>query len=366
MRIAYVTLHWPRTPKSSIGQKIIRQTRNWREAGHEVRFFSHMHSVPASLKLVDGEYFSYELRSGLVGRIKTEFDRIHEVKELIRALCEFNPDLIYLRWSMYVFPAHRIFKVAPTIIEVNTNDYEEHKLLGFVPDMYNRLTRGLLLGRSAGHAYATAEMADLPIFRKYQKPGAVVTNSLDLKHTPTYPAPLNSPPHLLFIGTPGMPWHGEEKLIPFAKAFPDLIIDIMGIDHIDGISSLPDNIRLHGFLSGQDYEAVLSQADAAIGTLSLHKKGMEEAAPFKIRDCAARGIPCILPYLDTDLDDVESEFFLHIPNTMDNIQTHGQMIHDFVYSMRGKRIPRELIFDRIDSSVKESKRLSFFQQFLKK
>lgn len=365
MRIAYVTLHWPRTPKSSVGQKIIRQIQNWQKAGHEVRFFSHMHSVPSAVKLVDGENFIYTQRSGLIGRTKTEFSRIHAVKELIRSLIEFGPDLIYLRWSMYVFPAHRILKVAPTIVEVNTNDFEEHKLLGFLPDLYNRLTRGLLLGCAAGHTYASAEMAELPVFRKYRKPGVVVTNSLDLNHTPSYPAPRNSPPHLLFIGTPGMPWHGEEKLIPIAESFPDLIIDIMGIDRIDEISSLPDNIRLHGFLSGQDYEAVLAQADAAIGTLSLHIKGMEEAAPFKIRDCAARGIPCILPYVDTDLDDLESEFFLHIPNTEDNIQTHGQEIHDFVYSMRGKRIPRELIVERIDSSLKESKRLSFFQKFIK-
>jgi hypothetical protein len=290
---------------------------------------------------------------------------MHAVRELIGAVQKFQPDLVYLRWSMYVFPAHRLLGVAPTIIEVNTNDFEEHKLLGFLPDLYNRMTRGLFLGRSAGHVFATEEMAELPVFRKYHKPGVVVTNSLDLDHTPYYPAPRNTPPHLLFIGTPGMPWHGEEKLIPLAGSNPDLVIDIMGIDRIDDISVLPGNIRLHGFLSGQDYEAVLSQADAAIGTLALHKKGMEEAAPFKIRDCAARGIPCILPYVDTDLDDLESEYFLHIPNSEDNIQTHGQVIHDFVYSMRGKRIPRELIVERIDSSVKESKRLSFFQQFVK-
>jgi glycosyltransferase involved in cell wall biosynthesis len=365
MRIAYVTLHWPRTPESSIGQKIIRQMQNWHKAGHEVHFFSHMHSVPPEVDLVDGEYFIYMQRSGFVGRIQSEFSRIRAVRELILAVREYCPDLIYLRWSMYVFPVHRLLKVAPTIVEVNTNDFEEHKLLGFLPDLYNRMTRGLLLGLAAGHSFATAEMAELPVFRKYQKPGVVITNSLDLVHTPSYPAPRNSPPHLLFIGTPGMPWHGEEKLIPLAESFPDLIIDIMGIDRMGGVSSLPDNIRLHGFLSGQDYEAVLAQADAAIGTLSLHKKGMEEAATFKIRDCVARGIPCILPYVDTDLDDLESEYFLHIPNSEDNIQTHGQVIHDFVYSMRGKRIPRELIVERIDSSVKESKRLSFFQQFIK-
>lgn len=340
--------------------------QTWREVDHEVRFFSHMHSVPTMEELVDGEYFIYPQATGFIDRIHSEFSRMRAVRELIFAVSQFHPDLIYLRWSMFVFPVHRLLKVAPTVIEVNTNDFEEHKLLGLLPGLYNRMTRGLLLGRSAGHVYATAEMAELPVFQKYHKPGVVVTNSLDLDHTPYYPAPRNSPPHLLFIGTPGMPWHGEEKLVPLAKSYPDLIIDIMGIDRIDVVSELPDNIRLHGFLSGQDYESVLSQADAAIGTLALHKKGMEEAAPFKIRDCAARGIPCILPYKDTDFDDLQSEFFLRIPNTKDNIQTHGQAIHDFVFSMRGQRIPHELIASRIENSVKESKRLSFFQQMIEK
>ncbi|HSL86464.1 MAG TPA: hypothetical protein VK861_05985, partial [Bacteroidales bacterium] len=94
------------------------------------------------------------------------------------------------------------------------------------------------------------------------------------------------------------------------------------------------------------------------------KKGMDEAATFKIRDCAARGIPCILPYVDTDFSDMESDYFLQIPNSEDNIKIHAQSIHDFVFAMRGKRIPRDLIFGRIDSSFKESERLSFFQQFV--
>ena len=37
----------------------------------------------------------------------------------------------------------------------------------------------------------------------------------------------------MFIGTPGMPWHGEDKLVSLAERFPDILIDIVGIatDH---------------------------------------------------------------------------------------------------------------------------------------
>ena len=54
MRIAYVSLHWPRPAASSIGKKIIKQTTAWRDAGHEVKFFSHMHSLQDRIVLLDG------------------------------------------------------------------------------------------------------------------------------------------------------------------------------------------------------------------------------------------------------------------------------------------------------------------------
>ncbi len=205
---------------------------------------------------------------------------------------------------------------------------------------------------------------NLPDFSKYHKPGAVVTNSVDLLATPYYPAPNNTPPHLVFIGTPGMAWHGVDKLVDLANAFPDLVIDIVGINKVESIADLPGNLILHGFLEGAAYEAVLAKADAAIGTLSLHVKGMREAATLKIRDCAARGIPCILPYRDTDFTGMDSRLFLQIPNTIDNIKTHGQAIHDFVMQARGQRVIREMVNDQIDSRIKETQRLDFFQMII--
>ena len=44
----------------------------------------------------------------------------------------FHPDLIYLRWGMYVFPSHKFFDIAPVVVEINTNDVLQHKVLGQV------------------------------------------------------------------------------------------------------------------------------------------------------------------------------------------------------------------------------------------
>ena len=364
MRIAYVSLHWPRPAASSIGKKINQQTSAWREAGHEVKFFSHMHPAENPGSLVDGSRFVYAIEKGGVSSLKTEINRGRAAADLIQSVAAYHPDLIYLRWAMYVYPIQRLFRIAPVVVEINTHDVREHQLLGTVHNLYNRLTRGIILGGASGHAFATHELMNLPNFSKFKKTGVVITNSIDLQSTPYYTPPNNTPPHLVFIGTPGMAWHGVEKLVKLALAFPDLVVDIVGINEIKGFANLPGNIILHGFLEGAAYESVLANADAAIGTLSLHIKGMQEAATLKIRDCAARGIPCVLPYLDTDFTDMNSGLFLQIPNTEIIINTHGQAIHDFVYQARGKRITRDMVKSRIDSRVKEIQRLDFFQKVI--
>lgn len=362
MRIAYVSLHWPRMAASSIGKKIIQQTAAWREAGHEVKFFSHMHSQDGLDGLLDGTHQIYTVKKGFIGGLKTEMNRIFAAARLIQSVTEWQPDIIYMRWAMYVFPIQRLFRIAPVVVEINTNDLNEHRLLGTFYGLYNQFTRGIILGKASGHIFANSGLMGTREFDRFHKNSIVLTNGIDLNSTPSYPAPNNTPPHLIFIGTPGMAWHGLDKLVELARSFPDLIIDIVGMSEIEGFSDLPVNLILHGYLTGASYEAMLASADAAIGTLSLHVKGMDEVAPLKIRDCSARGIPCILPYRDIDFEGLDTHLFLQIPNTIDNIKTHGQAVHNFVMQARGKRVPRELIASRIDSAHKEKLRLDFFQK----
>ena len=361
MRIAYITLHWPRFLSSSIGKKIYNQIRVWQKLGHIVQFFSHLHSSSNNEDLVDGKRFFYQNNTNI---LSCELSRISAARKLLESVQNFQPDLVYLRWSMYVHPMKKVFNYSPSVIEINTNDYEEHKLLGFFKNHYNRLTRSIFLGNASGHIFTSDELAEDPVFSKFNTPYSVITNGINLENTPFYPAPNNTPPQLVFIGTPGMAWQGVEKLVHFAQRFPDIKINIIGFESINGYSQLPSNLHLHGYKVGENYEELLSSADAAIGTLSLHLKGMHEATPLKIRDCAARGIPCILPYKDTDLFDLNCNEILNIPNTPDNISTYGVEIHDFIKRVQGKRLDRGLINNRIDIIQKEKQRLVFFESIL--
>ncbi len=361
MKIAYITLHWPRTASSSIGKKIIRQTEAWRALGHSVKFFSHLHTVKNEEELIESERFFYP---NDMGPLKRESGRIAAAGKLIRAVRDYTPDIIYLRWGMYTAPMRRVFSIAPVVVEINTNDRTEHKHLGLGYDLYNRLTRPIFLRGAKGMVFTSNELTLDSAFTPHMKQFSVVTNGIDLQGVPFYPAPANTPPRLIFLGTPGMAWHGLKKLAVLADLNPDIRIDVIGSDPDAVGGLLPANIHFHGYLQGQAFEEMLANADAAIGTISLHLNEMNEASPFKTRDCAARGIPCILPYTDTDLSGLTCDQILQIPNTPDNLQSHSQLIHDFIFAMRGQRLARDVIAHRIDITGKERERVAFFEQVL--
>jgi hypothetical protein len=364
MRIAYVSLHWPRRRDSGVGKKIQSQLAAWNARGHEARLFMHTSLYKPQLDLIEADYFFYST----LGKARTEINRIAAMKRMIEAIRRFHPDLIYLRYSIYVYPAHRLMDIAPVVEEINTNDLTQHEGLGGIYSLYNRFTRGIFLRRVDGLVTVSRELAASSAFAAYHKPARVIANGCKLDDFPQLPPPSNQIPRLVFIGNPGYLWHGVDKLIDLACRFPDIHIDVVGYDTLPGFGPMPmpDNLTLHGYLSTGQYQQVLAVADVAISSLALHRVQLEEASPLKSRECLAFGLPLVIAYEDTDLDDKDCDFLLKIPNKEDNIQTHAQSIRDFAYRMRGRRVDREILKKYIDTDQKEATRLSFFEELLQK
>jgi glycosyltransferase involved in cell wall biosynthesis len=283
---------------------------------------------------------------------------------MLKAIQAYKPDLIYLRWGIYVYPAHRLMQIAPVIEEINTNDQAQHEQLGIIYNLYNRLTRGIFLRRVRGLLAVSHELAISPAFASFRKPVLVVANGVDLESIEPLPAPDNETPHLFFIATPGYSWHGVDKLIDLAQMCPDLTVHVVGYERIDEVEHVPANVHLHGYLSSHEYVRLLRQSDVAVSTLALHRKDMQEASPLKTRECLAYGLPTVLAYTDTDLDRAAVDFLLKIPNKEDNIQTHAHAIREFAYRMRGRRADREFLKAYIDAGPKEAARLAFFEEQL--
>src|SRR5512146_1163869 len=118
MRIAYVSLHWPRTRDSGVGKKIHSQLAAWNARGNEARLFMHTSRYEPKDDLIEADYFFYESS----GKIKTEINRVAAMKRMVAAIRRFRPDLIYLRYSIYVYPGQQLMEIAPVVEEINTND----------------------------------------------------------------------------------------------------------------------------------------------------------------------------------------------------------------------------------------------------
>jgi hypothetical protein len=360
MRIAYVSLHWPRTISSGVGKKILRQINAWRGAGHSVELFMHAAQRSVDAPLIAGKVFAYLEQ----GRVAGEWRRISAAYGLMRSVKSYAPDIIYLRYGMYVYPIHRLSRIASFIEEMTTNDVHQHARLGWAYGQYNRLTRGWIIRRTSGLVCISNELAHDFQNARYQKPTLVIGDGIDLENVTPLPAPKNDQPRIAFIGSPDSPWQGVDKFVPFASRFQDISIHLIGYDRVDGYTTLPDNLHLHGFLEKEQYTKILESMDCAIGSLALHRIQLNESSPLKTRECLAFGLPMVLPYKDTDLDDLDCDFLLKIPNKEDNIQTHGEAIHGFAYRMRGLRADRTMLEPRIDSLRKEEMRLKFFDQIL--
>lgn len=350
MRIAYVA-HWNVSHENGVAKKMADQVRFWRSVGHQAELFvlSPGSTVWDGLNDLDVRLTEDK---GYVQRL------LRTMKQLVDAVMKWNPDVVYLRFDTYYPAIERLLRRIPTVLEINTDDINEYRMEMSRPKyLYHRLLRGRVLSNATGMVFVTRELAAK--FRSFQKPMAVIGNSIDLSNYPHLPAPENSVPRLVFIGTPGQTWHGIDKIAVLAKRFPTWHFDLIGVD--TGLETLP-NVQLHGLLGRSQYTQLIAQADAAIGTLALHRKGMGEACPLKVREYLAHGIPVIIGCEDTDFPEAVP-FLLRLENSERNIIDESGAIEAFVSTWQGRRVMREVIH-RLDVQVKEQERLDFFARIV--
>lgn len=363
MRIAYVAVHLERAlMQGGVGRKITTQIQLWQQAGHQSRLFL---LTPDELSLENASVFRFDAPQTVapLRLLFREGARSRALSALIASVQEYRPDVIYFRYGLFAWPLPRLFRVAPVVVEINSNDVDEYRSRGLFFYSVNRLTRGQILRRAAGLAPASYELATLPANLAFQKPVKVISNGIDLSRLPPLEAPQNVHPRLAFVGSPGYGWHGVDKLLPLARQFPDLEIEVIGYRPQDLGAELPPNLHLHGFMQPAQVQALFKGVDVAIGTLALHRKNMQEASPLKVREALGLGLPVILAYWDTDLSEAGFDFVLQLPNQEDNVVACAEDIRRFAYRMQGRRADRARLVPLIDQNQKEAERLAFMAQF---
>jgi glycosyltransferase involved in cell wall biosynthesis len=293
--------------------------------------------------------------------------RIFSSRILCRHIRDWRPDVIYFRYAHHSPGLPRLFTGIPTVAEINSDDLQEYGLTLSVPKhLYHRITRNKVLRRVRGFVAVTSELAER--FSGYGRPTAIIGNSAEL--AALLPLPVAAPAErtrLVFVGNTGTPWHGLERVGDLAGIFPEFEFVIVGCTVDDyrrcrGMHTAPHNLQFFGMMTQGDYLPLLSGATAAIGTLGLFKKHMDEACPLKVREYLALGLPVIGAYRDTDIPP-EADYFLRLPNNSDSLAPWRDRIAAFIEHWRTRRVPRSAIA-HLDVSVKEARRLAFMEKIL--
>jgi hypothetical protein len=315
MKLAYLC-YWDLGSGDAVARKIEGQVRLWREAGHEV-------AVAA-------------IRPG---------ERRAGTHAAVTAVESAGPDLLYVRYDLFLPAVWRLVRRLPTVVEVNSDDRVEMGLRGARARAYNRVNRRRLFGAARGVVCVTAELA-----HGFRPPVAVVANGADPAAVPSLPSPANDRPRAVFSGSPAHAWHGVDRLLELAAAVPEMDFDLVG-PQPDGV---PANVTVHGRLAGEAYWSVLGRADVAVGSLAMERAGIREGSPLKVREYLLAGIPSVIGYEDTDFPGAPPWYLARLEGP--------EQFRRFVAEMRGRRAPRDEVEPRLSWHAKEVARLAFFAE----
>lgn len=232
------------------------------------------------------------------------------------------------------------------------NQFERHgdRQLCRIKAAYHFLTRMRLLDAVSGFVCLGSKLGDF--YSRYGKPVCVIGNGFDTSSVRPRSSPHNPRPKPVFVGSRGQPWHGVDKLVEVAAALPEMDFHIVG----EAAAGTAANFVAHGYLDWPRLRELYSTTDVGIGTLALHRIGMNEITPLKTREYLAHGLPVIGAYDDIDLR--ESAFFLRLPNTESGVRDSIDPIGVFVLNWKDRPIDMNEVTQRIDSRHKEAQRLA--------
>ena len=286
-------------------------------------------------------------RFGIVGRFIA--------RELLSVqLARWRPDVIYLRHSTISPSVIALAMLFPMVVGGDLDDLDELRIRSRPRYWYARLSRAVLLRRARRIMVVTHELARHPSITRYGKPIDVFPNTIDLSAYPELPAPHNPSPRLVFIGAPRLAWSGIDKIARLSALLPNWRIDVIG-PAAEEFEAIPPNLVVHGPLDRSDYLPIMAAADAALGPLALHRKGLSEASALKVAEYLAYGIPVIVASAEAAFPE-GAPFLLRLPNTEDNVDVSPDRVREFVQAWKGRRVERSAIC-AIDARVVERDRL---------
>jgi hypothetical protein len=363
MKIAYLTnvnLH----SDTGVRKKHLMQGTAWRDLGHDVCFFS-------SRKRLKGDNlvgFSLPLKEYSIKNtaLHNKFPRVSKfwrsvsaVSRVKKDLNRFNPDIVYMR-SMIWYPGLiNILKGHTVVWEGNTLIENELKVLDSgLSRILNKIGELNIYKHLSGVVGVTEEITTHYKAYSSKLEGVTIGNGylLEAELNKYRSAQNNTKPQIIFVGSPGKPWHGIDNFLTMAGVLKEYDFHLVGPEINDSIQL--SNLKQHGYLNKEKLYQLYQKMDIAVGSLALYRNGMSEGSTLKVKEYAAFGLPIIINHKDVDLQG--QEFVLELPSVKGSIKNNISIIREFIERWRGKRIDLDKVHHLIDYNIKERKRINFF------
>lgn len=258
------------------------------------------------------------LRTKLGAFINSAINNFRSTRDIYeKVLSKKQIDYLILRYGTSDFSMKWLMKKLNyrIIFESNTNEVEQLKIkyTGFFSTpawiTYDYLNEKYLAPKLLRKIPAIICVTDE--LSAYQKkrihsdfPKIVtITNGIKVSGYDLAPA-VKSPQKLAMLMLIGVdaPWHGLDKITKAIKvSSEDVELYVVG----DVIKNSSDSrIIFTGQLNNKQISELIinKMICCGIGTLALERKGLHEAAPLKVREYMARGLPVVYSYEDTDID----------------------------------------------------------------
>jgi glycosyltransferase involved in cell wall biosynthesis len=285
------------------------------------------------------------------------FQNIFYRTKLIRRAKAMSCQVMYVRDA---FPMWLRAKQSKIVVEFQSLISEELRERSFLKYITFLLFSQFTYWNIDGAVYITNELKSRNEMKLSNNiPSIQISNGIDLSVRRALPVSKLDRPAVFFMGHPNQYWQGVEEIESLAVQLPTIDFHIVGYD---GESSAR-NIFFHGVLSEERYFAIARDCVAAVGPMRIDLKGISEAAPLKVREYLALGLPVIINYHDVDLLG-DLDFVLEIDVVSHSKSEMNDKVLGFVDYWRGKRVQREQV-QFLSTEYSETKRLNFLRELMR-
>jgi hypothetical protein len=344
-KILYVVFH-PISKNDGVTKKINSHIKSWRKNNIDVKVIAFTNIVGDTI--IDNA-IQIESKSFFISRLILN-------KKFKYTVDSYKPNFIYARYdtiNVNLFYARKY----NLIYEINTNDLKESLILLKTNKKFKDLLRLIIyflfrrinLNLTHSCVFVTSDLANQ--YRKFNVKTIISPNTIDLNTFKVVKEINTNKVSLFFIATPNQPWHGIEYIIEMSKKMPKYLFNIVGINGMN-----TSNLFFHGYLDQNSYINILKKCHICLGSFGIHKYGLKESSPLKVREYLAYGYPTILGYNDYPISSYNLDFIYQV----DVHNINFNKIQEFIETYKNYIVKANQVCEYIDSDIIEKEKLAQF------